>query len=202
MTNWYGENITIEEAKQATQELREAIASKRGQYFDVKRGQVLLCEEQQAVLRAGEVAISLKDTPDHSLFLHPNENDKYIGYRAFKKYFTPANDEQINDFFGVEAKIEKIEGLDQLSQDLSNYDKHINPHGKTAAERLTDGHNDISEEPENVKVEEVEEPIEEEADDLEGFDDDIEDTENSEDQPEAEEATEPEPEDEENDLDI
>lgn len=163
MSNWYGDEITIEEARMATNSLRENKSTLKTMYFDAKRGQVLVCLQDQALIRAGGVCLSLKDTPDYSLFVHKDQ--QYTGYRANKKFFEPANDQQINDFFGVTAKLrdESLDELSKLGQELEADETDINY--KLNGVEIAEPDEEI--EIENTSEEEELEPIEEYDEDIE-----------------------------------
>ena len=101
----FGDNPTLEEAHEATATLREGWKQRKGQYFDVKKGQALKVLYSYGIMKQGDIAVVLKDTPNHEVFLH--QEQPYCKYNGHHRNFIPATEQEINAFYGVEAKIEE-----------------------------------------------------------------------------------------------
>ncbi len=129
--------ITHEEALKATAALREANkdpATVRNMWFEPKKGQVLEAINQIHRLRQGDICMIFKESPDYAVYVHQEKGMEYVTYRPSKKVFKPANDQQINDFFKVEAAIEE----DKSNGPDSNINEGSNDSGLDAGEEGTD----------------------------------------------------------------
>lgn len=131
MSEWYGKHPTIEEVKEATASLREAQqknkeATKKNQYFDVRRGQAVRSRNNQGQLVEGQVAVILADSPNHRVLVHTEPHLQYAGYSGNWADFDPADEQEINRYFEIEAVIEdepeEVEPVDLTEPEPSSED--------------------------------------------------------------------------------
>ena len=121
---WYGDKPTRQEALEATLSLIAALKENKHQFFAAKKGQVLVASPLQVYVKSGTVILVLKDSPNHIIYRsEDNEKWSYENLRASRHYFRPANDQEINKLFEVDAEVspeEEVNTVESGDKDAEN----------------------------------------------------------------------------------